>query len=84
VANPVTDGRLWTKSLSQYLRCAKRHARAGEVNESEVVLDFLFPADHESAEADHPRVGAFDDPAPRAIATNGAAFLGVLVSLAAL
>src|SRR2546421_5019460 len=50
------------KSLSHK---APHDERGGELNEREVVLRLLLPADEQLAVAVEPRVRAFDDPPPR-------------------
>src|SRR5438093_6364587 len=44
---------------------------AGELEEGEVVLGFLRPADQERAVAVEPGVAGLDDPAPRAPSRSG-------------
>lgn len=51
------------------------------MEEREVDLGFLFPANDESVKTIHPLVSAFDDPGPCAIATKGIELLGVLADV---
>jgi hypothetical protein len=48
---------------------------------SQVVLDFLFPADQQPPEPVQPGVGAFDDPVPRSVAGDLALLLGFFPTL---
>jgi hypothetical protein len=49
----------------------ERDQAAGELEQREVILWFLRPADQECAVAVEPGVAGFDDPAPRARSRSG-------------
>src|SRR5438034_5933779 len=51
---------------------------AGELEQGEVVLGFLRPADQECAVAVEPGVAGFDDPAPRAPSRSGSFELALI------
>jgi hypothetical protein len=55
---------------------------AGELEEGEVVLVFLAPADEQSAVAVQPRVGGLDDPSPCAPAGGAQLQLDLLAARA--
>jgi hypothetical protein len=60
----------------------ERDQAAGELEEREVVLGFLRPADQQCAVAVEPGVAGFDDPAPGSPSRSGSSELELVAAAA--